>query len=147
MIMKKAMQKKGETRHYGCISELFSQCMETKNAWEYENMVCFSFINYFNTYSLISGATFISNLTRNIFCYQFSIVERTTLPKNMLKCNKMSQRIIIPSSPKNETKTLHYFSVKTIECSVLCLYPILLLGFLCIQSRTPDIRNSSYHIL
>lgn len=44
--------------------KLFSQGMETKNTWEYENMACFSFINYFNTYSLISGVTFISNLAR-----------------------------------------------------------------------------------
>lgn len=74
MIMKKVMQKKGETKHYGCISETIFPRHGNKNTWEYENMACFSFINYFNTYSLISGVTFISNLARK-HCYQFSIVE------------------------------------------------------------------------
>lgn len=88
--------------------------METKmlGNMPHENTTWLSFINYFNTYTLvywkISGITLISNLTRNLL--SASHRGKRQLPNYILKRHKTLLHIIIPTLPqKTKMKTLELF--------------------------------------
>lgn len=92
----------------------------------HENTTCFSFINYFNTYSLvywtISGATLISNLTRNIY-YQLPVRRKRQLPNYIFNQNKMLLHIIIPTSPKTKNENFVLFLWKLMKVQFFVLIP------------------------